>query len=61
MRLEFEGNVAYFTSNTIVAADVSSQRSNEAFMTKMQLTRFGKYPGSAVQELIIMPGSAYFN
>ena len=34
-RPEFNGDMAYFTSNTIVAADDSSQRSDEAFMAKM--------------------------
>ena len=33
-RPEFNGAVAYFTSNTIVAADGSSQRSNESIMAK---------------------------
>ena len=32
-RLEFKENIAYFMSNTIVVADGSSWRSNEAFMT----------------------------
>ena len=35
MRLEFNGNIAYFTLITIVAADGSSQRSNDAYVAKM--------------------------
>ena len=31
----FEGDVAYFTSSTIVAVDGSSHRSNEVFMAKI--------------------------
>ena len=34
-RPEFIEDMAYFTSNTIVAAGGSSQRSNEAFIVKM--------------------------
>ena len=37
--LEFE-DVEYFTPDNIVAADDSSQSSNEAFMVKMESTRF---------------------
>ena len=33
--LLFKRDIAYFTSNTIVAADASSQMSNEAFTAKM--------------------------
>ena len=60
-RLEFQGDVAYFTSNTIVAAVGTSQGSHEAFMARMQLTWLGQYPDSAVQELIKMPNSAYLD
>ena len=34
-RLEFNGDIAYFTSNIIVTADGSSQRSHEAFIAKI--------------------------
>ena len=34
-RPEFNGDISYITSNTIAAADVSSQKSNEAVLTKM--------------------------
>ena len=33
--LEFKGNIEYFTSNNIVAADDYSQSSNEALMVKI--------------------------
>ena len=34
-RPNFNGDIAYFVSNIIVAADGFSQKSNEAFMAKM--------------------------
>ena len=45
-------------SNTIVA-EGTPQKSNDVFMAKMLLWWFCQYPGSAVQELITMPNSAY--
>ena len=33
--LKFKGDIEYFTSDNIVAADGSSQSSNEAFLVKM--------------------------
>ena len=61
MRPEFNGDIAYLTSNTIVAMDGFSQRSHRPFMAKMKLMWFYLYPGSAVQELITMPNLAYLD
>ena len=35
MLLDFKVNIEYFTSDTIVAVDGSSQSSNETFVVKM--------------------------
>ena len=57
----FQGDIAYFILNTIVAANGSSQSNNEAFMAEMYLTLFSQYLVSALQELITMPNSAYLD
>ena len=55
-------DIKYFVSSNIVAADGSSQSSNEAFVVKkMQSTWFYQYPDSAVEGLITMPYSAYLD
>ena len=58
MLLEFKGDIEYFTSD-IMAADGSSQSSNEASMVKTLSTWFCQYPGSVVQGYI--PYSAYLD
>ena len=60
-RPEFNGDLAYFTSNITVAADGSSPRSNEAFMAKIQLTWFRQYLSSAVQEFITISNAVYLD
>ena len=44
-----------------MSVDGSSQRSDYAFMAKMSLTWFYKYPSLAVQELNTVPNYAYLN
>ena len=60
-RLGFIGDIAYFTSKTIVTEDGSLQRIKATFMTKIQFIWFWKYPGSVVQGFTIVPNSAYFD
>ena len=47
MLLKFKGDMEYFTLDTIVVANGSSQGSNETFVTKIYWTRFSQYPGIA--------------
>ena len=59
--LEFKGDIAYFTSNTIMAEDGSLQRIKETFVNKMQFIWFWQYTGSVVQGFIIVRNSAYLD
>ena len=61
MLLEINGDIEYFASDDIVAADSSPNSNNNAFMTKMKSIWFCQYPVSVVQEIITMSYSAYLD